>query len=73
MVKAWHELSVLIAGCGSIGKRHARVLRELDVKYMRACDPIPAQRRSLLAEALKKIVDPLFLISEEVLSASAEE
>jgi hypothetical protein len=26
-----------------------------------------------LAEALKKIVDPLFLISEEVLSASAEE
>jgi hypothetical protein len=25
-----------------------------------------------LAEALKKIVDPLFLISEEVLSASAE-
>jgi hypothetical protein len=26
-----------------------------------------------LAEALKKIVDPLFLISEEVLSASVEE
>lgn len=50
MVKAWNELSVLIAGCGSIGKRHARVLNGLGVKDLRACDPVPAQRQSLLTE-----------------------
>jgi predicted dehydrogenase len=51
MVKAWNELSVLIAGCGSIGKRHARVLGILGVKDIRACDPAPAQRQSLAAES----------------------
>jgi predicted dehydrogenase len=50
MVEAWHELSVLIVGCGSIGKRHARVLRGLGIKDIRACDPLPAQRESLLSE-----------------------
>jgi len=44
------ELSVLIAGCGSIGKRHARVLRGLGVKDLRACDPVAAQAESLLRE-----------------------
>ena len=41
---------MLIAGCGSIGKRHARVLNGLGVKDIRACDPVPAQREALLAE-----------------------
>jgi predicted dehydrogenase len=50
VVKAWDQLSILIAGCGSIGKRHARVLNGLGVKDIRACDPVPAQRESLLAE-----------------------
>jgi predicted dehydrogenase len=50
MVKAWNELSVLIAGCGSIGKRHTRVLNGLGVKDLRACDPVPSQREALLAE-----------------------
>jgi predicted dehydrogenase len=50
VVGAWHELSVLIVGCGSIGKRHARVLRGLGIKDVRACDLLPAQRESLLAE-----------------------
>lgn len=50
MVTEWHELSVLIAGCGSIGKRHARVLSGLGLKDIRACDPLPTQRESLLAE-----------------------
>jgi predicted dehydrogenase len=50
MVKAWQKLSVLIAGCGSIGKRHARVLDGLGVTDLRACDPDPAQREALLAE-----------------------
>lgn len=43
------ELSVLIAGCGSIGKRHARILASLGVKNIRACDPNEKQLRSLTA------------------------
>jgi lactate dehydrogenase-like 2-hydroxyacid dehydrogenase len=35
MVKAWQDLSVLIVGCGSIGKRHARVLHGLGVGDLR--------------------------------------
>ena len=50
MVKAWKELSVLVAGCGSIGKRHARVLNSLGVTDIRVCDPVPEQRQSLSAE-----------------------
>jgi len=50
MVKTWSEPSILIAGCGSIGKRHARVLHGMGVKDIRACDPLPVQRQSLLAE-----------------------
>ncbi len=50
MVKPWNALSVLIAGCGSIGKRHARVLDSLGVRDVRACDPVPEQRESLLAQ-----------------------
>jgi predicted dehydrogenase len=47
---SWNGLSVLIAGCGSIGKRHARILAELGVPDIRACDPSLEQRRSLRAE-----------------------
>jgi len=50
MVKTWQDLSVLIVGCGSIGKRHARVLNGLGVRDLRACDPVTAQRESLLAQ-----------------------
>lgn len=49
-MKDWRELSVLIAGCGSIGRRHARVLNGLGVTDLRACDPVPAQRATLRAE-----------------------
>jgi predicted dehydrogenase len=49
---SWQNLSVLIAGCGSIGKRHARVLSGLGVKDIRVCDPLPAQRESLAAQVL---------------------
>jgi predicted dehydrogenase len=50
MAKAWNELSVLVVGCGSIGKRHARVLKSLGVADIRACDPAAQQRQSLSAE-----------------------
>jgi UDP-N-acetylglucosamine 3-dehydrogenase len=50
MVKGWQDLSVLIAGCGSIGKRHARVLHGLGVRDLRACDPVPEQRGALLTQ-----------------------
>jgi predicted dehydrogenase len=50
MVKTWQQLSVLIAGCGSIGKRHARVLESLGVSDIRACDPSPSQRTALLSD-----------------------
>ena len=33
------NLSVLLAGYGSIGKRHARILKSLHVRDMRICDP----------------------------------
>jgi predicted dehydrogenase len=51
MVKEWTDLSVLIVGCGSIGKRHARVLRSLGVADVRACDPSVEQRQLLSAES----------------------
>jgi predicted dehydrogenase len=44
------DLRVLLAGCGSIGRRHARVLRSLGVRDIRICDPQEAQRQALKAE-----------------------
>jgi predicted dehydrogenase len=51
MVKPWNQLAVLIAGCGSVGKRHARVLHSLGVSDLRACDVIAGQGQSLAAPA----------------------
>ena len=39
MAGTWQEIGILIAGCGSIGKRHGRVLRGLGVGDLRGCDP----------------------------------
>ena len=50
MKKPWQDLSVLIAGCGSIGRRHARVLHGLGVREIGACDPVEPQRESLQSE-----------------------
>lgn len=51
MVKQhWQDVSTLIVGCGSIGRRHARVLRGLGVGDIRACDPVEIQRAALMAE-----------------------
>jgi predicted dehydrogenase len=50
MVTDWRSLSVLIVGCGSVGRRHARVLEGLGVSDLRACDPVDAQRSALAAD-----------------------
>lgn len=47
---AFANASVLVAGCGSIGRRHARVLRSLGVRDIRVCDPSTEQRAALKAE-----------------------
>gem|GEM_PF-226414 len=49
MSEAWHDLNVLLAGCGSIGRRHARILTGLGVGRIRVCDPNPDQVRTLQA------------------------
>lgn len=46
----FQELHVLLAGCGSIGKRHARILKELGVGRLTVCDPVPAQIEGLILE-----------------------
>jgi predicted dehydrogenase len=51
MVDDWRDVSVLIIGCGSIGRRHGRVLRGLGVRDLRACDPMPEQRAAFSAES----------------------
>lgn len=51
MNKNWKNLSILLVGCGSIGKRHARVLTSLGVKDIRACDSDKNQLEGLLHES----------------------
>lgn len=45
------QLKVLVAGCGSIGKRHGQVLAQMGVKRMAACDP-SEQARKVFSELL---------------------
>ena len=51
MIRGWKDTRVLIAGCGSIGRRHARVLRSLGVRPLVICDPSEDQRRLLANDA----------------------
>ena len=50
MPKKWNELSVLILGCGSIGKRHGRVLQSLGIRDVRACDSSVKSREEMAAQ-----------------------
>ena len=60
MSKDWQDLSVLLAGCGSIGQRHARVLARMGVKDIRACDPNADQMAALLKETPQVRIAPSF-------------
>jgi len=62
MKKEWNEISVLLAGCGSIGKRHARVLASLGLTDIRACDPNAGQLNSLIREV--PVVKPVSSFDE---------
>lgn len=44
------KIRALLAGCGSIGRRHARVLTGLGVREIWICDPSAEQRAALRAE-----------------------
>ena len=45
-----HSICVLIVGCGSIGRRHARILHSLGIEDLWVCDPASDQRKMLAAE-----------------------
>ncbi len=59
--------SVLIVGAGSIGKRHARNLRELGVERISICDPSDVSRNAAVAEAL----GPVYADYQEALKKAA--
>lgn len=50
MVNEMQELKLLLAGCGSIGKRHLQVLERLGMRNIIVCDPNPAALQALLAK-----------------------
>ena len=56
----WQDLSLLLAGCGSIGKRHARILACMGVRDIRVCDPSADQTAGLIAETPQARIAPSF-------------
>jgi predicted dehydrogenase len=44
------DIPVLIAGCGSIGRRHGRVLSSLGIRSIDICDPSSGQREAMKSE-----------------------
>lgn len=54
----WKGASVLLVGCGSIGRRHARVLASLGVTDLRVYDPDPGQVKLLQSETPGATIEP---------------
>jgi predicted dehydrogenase len=46
----WRDVRVLVVGCGSIGRRHARVLQEIGVRDIAVCDPSEPARAAVQAD-----------------------
>ena len=51
MSESWKKLSVVLVGCGSIGKRHARILTALGIGKLHAFDTDKGQQEALIAES----------------------
>jgi len=45
VTEKWREFSALVVGFGSIGRRHARVLKEIGLTDIRVCDVSPEMRK----------------------------
>ncbi len=72
---AFEHIRILLAGCGSIGKRHAGVLRDLGVRNVMACDPDESKLGELVAhqpdieicesfsDGLKRRPDAVFILT----------
>lgn len=60
MNAAAEDIRILVAGCGSIGRRHARILRSLGVNHLWVCDPSAQQREGLLTLTPSERVFPTY-------------
>lgn len=69
MAVNWREQRVLIAGTGSAGQRHARVLRSLGVTDIWICDPIDSHRARCVEEGP---VTREFVAFDEALAAGPD-
>jgi predicted dehydrogenase len=49
-MKRWMDLKILVVGCGSIGKRHIRVLVSMGLKNIMAVDAVKEQLDELISE-----------------------
>jgi len=65
MSETWQDLKLLLVGCGSIGKRHARVLTSLGVSHIGACDIDAGQLAALIKESPNVQPHPTFLAGLE--------
>jgi predicted dehydrogenase len=76
---AGFDARILVIGCGSIGRRHARILKEIGASNLALCDPVQSARQSLqddldigegyadLEEALRHNFDAVFVCTPPAL------
>ena len=49
-METWQQLSALVVGFGSIGRRHTRILRELGLQDIRLCETMAERRHAATEE-----------------------